>query len=911
MPELRDGGFFLRTKLHRPTVTAEHLHRTELFARLHFDHHRPLILVSAPAGYGKSTLISCWLETSAPPNAWLSLDESDNDFRQFLHYFLTAIDQIWPNSCGRTRAMLQGAILPPLALVVDSIISEVDQINHHFVLVLDDYHQISNKKVHFLISRLVQRFCVTLSLVLIGRRDPPLDLTTLRAKGTITEIRIRDLRFSLQETGALLEKLLGDPVETAVAALLQEKTEGWVIGLYLSVLSLKHHDDFRAQLTKLPMEVSRLMDHVIEEILNQKPLAVQQMMVKSSIFNRFCAALCDTVCRPDPSLTDGINGNEFLMMLKTENLFVISLDGEGEWYRYHHLFQVCLHRHLKKLFRPEEIARVNARACFWFADQGLADEAISHALESNNPGFVVNLIKRHRQDIINREQWFQLDRWLRRFPPGYQEHDAELLLSKAWLYQRQGRYRQFFTTLDKIESQLAAADKQPAGQALIRAEFQVLRSFQYLLLGQPVLAETAAREAFGSLPVDSYSARGFALLILAAALQMRGLEEKSRWEVHTRLSEEASQPVFTTMLLAALCFTDWIAADLRSLKLVATQLLKHGEKHSLPETSHLGSFFLGVMHYRQNNLALAARYLEQIVANPMVGELAIPNIINYCQSSFALSSTYWGLGRLEEAIEVADSLISYMLESANSELLAMSQAFRADLALRMGHLAEAELWAQKCTDRLLTPGFRFYAPQCTLPRLLLARNTSASVSEAEELLSQLYRFHAALHNTCVLLEIVALQSLVFAAQGDMAKALHALREMLVLAEPGDVVRPFLDHGAAMAAIVDRLCEDNPALHFARHVRHCFIAEKGEPYHRRTEDKLMARPAPSGLMKIPLTNREIEVLKLLEGGISNNELAKNLYISPETIKRHLSTIYGKLNVKNRLEAVLRAKSIGIL
>jgi LuxR family transcriptional regulator, maltose regulon positive regulatory protein len=266
---------------------------------------------------------------------------------------------------------------------------------------------------------------------------------------------------------------------------------------------------------------------------------------------------------------------------------------------------------------------------------------------------------------------------------------------------------------------------------------------------------------------------------------------------------------------------------------------------------------------------------------------------------------------LEEAIEVADSLISYMLESANSELLAMSQAFRADLALRMGHLAEAELWAQKCTDRLLTPGFRFYAPQCTLPRLLLARNTSASVSEAEELLSQLYRFHAALHNTCVLLEIVALQSLVFAAQGDMAKALHALREMLVLAEPGDAVRPFLDHGAAMAAMVDRLCEDNPALHFARHVRHCFIAEKGEPYHRRTEDKPMARPAASGLMKIPLTNREIEVLKLLEGGISNNELAKNLYISPETIKRHLSTIYGKLNVKNRLEAVLRAKSIGIL
>jgi LuxR family maltose regulon positive regulatory protein len=506
---------------------------------------------------------------------------------------------------------------------------------------------------------------------------------------------------------------------------------------------------------------------------------------------------------------------------------------------------------------------------------------------------------------MNREQWYHLNRWLQKFPPDFIQDHPDLLLAKAWVYQRQARYSELFDILDRLVDTISTSNKKSTAGSILWGEVQALKSFQYYSTARAERSETAARDALNSLPARYHSARGFTHILLALALQMQGDPGQARRVVYDALQqEEASIAVYKTMLLAALCYANWIAADLNSLKLTAAQLLKHGQKHDLPETIAVGRFFTGIFHYQRNNLDLAERFLALVVGTSVVGELVIPSIVTYCQSSFALSLTYQAMGRAKEAREIIESVIGYMLETGNADLLEISQTFQADLALRQGHVAEADLWARCYTPKPLVPAYRFYTPHLTLPKVLLARRTTKSLRESDTFLSRIYDFYVPIHNTRVLIDVLVLQALLCAAQGDESKALEKLAAALGQAEPGGFIRPFLDPGPEMADLLGRLVKQNPALHYAGQILEAFGAEKTATSRDRSS-------IPDEALIEPLTNREIEILMILAKGVSNNEIAKRLFISPETVKRHLSTIYRKLDVKNRHQAVISAKSIGIL
>lgn len=352
----------LRTKLHRPPIDGAHLHREHLLDRLSQARHRPLSLVSAPAGYGKSTLVSCWLEACDVPGAWVSLDDNDNDLRLFLSYFVSAIQRIFPVACTETRSMLSVDPLPPVSVLARSLINELDRNEKAFVLVLDDYHLIRDQHIHKLIAELLHHPSVFMHLVLVGRRDPPLQLTALRAKGKMIEMRTRDLRFSLEETLVFLQQMTGAPVDSSDAAILEEKTEGWVTGLRLAVLSMRNHRDIKSSLTRLPMENRYVTDYIVTELLSHHPLPIQAWMLKTSVLSRFCAPLCDAVCGSDTdSGGSGLNGRELVELLENANLFVIPLDDERKWFRYHHLFQALLKRQLKQRLSAKEIVNLHKR----------------------------------------------------------------------------------------------------------------------------------------------------------------------------------------------------------------------------------------------------------------------------------------------------------------------------------------------------------------------------------------------------------------------------------------------------------------------------------------------------------------------------------------------------------------------
>ena len=804
----------LRTKLHRPQVDKSHLHRRHLLNKLDGGRHRPLTLVSAPAGYGKSTLVSCWLEARDVPSAWVSLDEHDSDPGVFLTYLFAAIQSIFPAIDHQPLSMLNAAQLPPIALLAASLIGELDRIEKEFVLVLDDYHHIRGKSVHELVAALLRHPPARMRLVLIGRRDPPLPLTSLRARDQMVEIRTQDLRFSLEETKAFLVQMTGGAVDNSVAAMLEERTEGWVTGLRLALLSRQDMADLKCRLADLPLENRYVMDYVITETLSQYPPAVQMHMLKTSVLHRLNASLCDAVCRSATDTdNDGLNGCGFLELAEKANLFIIPLDPEREWFRYHHLFRALLKRRLQQSLKAEVILDLHRRASAWFADHGFIEDALAHSHEGEDQEAAARLVKQNRHDIMNQEQWYRLNIWVQRFQADFIEEHPDLLLAKAWVYQRQARNTEFFAILDRLERTVFSHGPDYPDDAILRGELLTFKSLWYYSTAQGELSETAARQALNWLPADYYSVRGFAFLILSAALQMQGDIKRAHQVVREAMrNDDGAINTFKTAVLIAPCYTNWIAADLNSLKHSATQLLKYGRKNGLAETIDNGIFFNGVFHYQRNELDLAERLLAPVAGVIGAGKLGIPSLAACYQSSFTLSLTYQALGRAEEASRVIESVTDYMLETGNADLMELCQAFRADLALRQGRFAEADLWVRMHTPPPLAPVYRIYIPQLTLPKVLLTRRTVESLEKADSLLSEIQAYYESIHSTRVLIDVFVLQALVHAAQGDKSHAVGKLADALVLAEPGGFIRPFLDQGRRWRIFWTICCGKIPGNH---------------------------------------------------------------------------------------------------
>ena len=897
------------TKLHRPPVADDHLHRQGLLDRLTQRRYRPLALVSAPAGYGKSTLLSCWLESCDIPAAWVSLDKDDNNLRQFLSYFVAAIQSIFPVTCSETRAMLTATDLPPVSVLARSLINELEQIEKAFILVLDDYHFIQDKSVHAFIDKFLKHPPAAMHLVLATRRDPPLPLASLRAKGQMTEIRVQDLRFSLEEIVIFLQRVTGTSVDQSTAAILEEKTEGWVTGLRLAVLSLRHREDIKNVLIDLPDDNRYVMDYVVAEVLSQQSPDMQEYLLKTSILNRFCAPLCDTVCISNSvSSACEIRGQEFLQLLEKANLFIIPLDDEHQWFRYHHLFQNLLKRRLKQRFKPDEIDELHKLAGDWFAENGWIEEALAHALEGGDTEAATRCVAKNRYDAMSREEWHRLNRWLQILPSDIIKEKPDLLLLKAWVYQRQWRYSEVRRISDQIEDIISIKDMKSTADGIFYGEVQALRCFLHYLNAHGEQSETSARDALNRLPSQYHSIRGIALIVLALSLQMRGDLAQAHRVVYDALQQEDASIVnYKGMLLAALCFTNWIAADLRGLQLTAAQYLKHAQEHNLLESIAVGNYFAGIVHYERNELDLAESALA-----PVVNQNVIPTVINYIHSAFILSLTYQAQDLTNKATKVIESAADYMLEIGNTTLLEICMAFQAELALRQGRIAEADFWARNYNPEPLIPAARFYTPQLTLARILLAKGTADSQKKAHKLLSRLHDFFISIHSTNVLIDILILQALLHNARGDESEAVKKLMEAITLAKPGSFIRPFLDVGPKVADLLYHLVKQDPDQKYAEQILDAFSIEATGMGLDASDDLNRHRLSLSNRALVgPLTDREIEILLILAKGLSNNKIADRLLISPETVKRHLYNIYQKLKVKNRHEAIVQAKSLRIL
>ena len=893
----------IETKLYRPTLPVDMVRRPRLTSWLkRRQQSQPLTLVSAPAGYGKSTLISCWLESVDCPTAWLSLDEQDNDFEVFLRYFLAAIQTIFPNNLLETDALLASLPLPPVDAIANTLINEINQIGTFFILVLDDYHLIQEQTIHDLMNELLLHPQKNLHLVIGTRIDPPFSLVTLRGKGWLTEVRVPSLRFTQEESLCLFKKMTGAGIEESTLAEIDTKAEGWVTGLRMAALAMHHRIGREVFESKLSPNNRYVSEYLLSEILAKQAATLSDRLLKTSIPARFCADLCEVLCLPvansldDGSVEVNFTGKNFMEWLRNSNLFVIPLDDRNEWYRYHNIFREFLQQELVRQLGHDEIKRLHTIAGRWYAQNGLIDEAFYHLLPSGEISTAIELVAQHRYSMMNDVQWPRLENWLKMFQDNIIETSPELWMLKTWLAYQYGRWAELPALLEQLDVMLAdEPDQELVGR--LSGETHSLRSLIAYHRGNAEAALSEARMALELLPPELWIVRVHARLYLSGSLQMLGDEKGSFKACFDAFEVEQFQTRrFKAAMLMTVCHIYWLTADLHSIMQFAKQSIALCLETGYRQILGNSRYQLGRAHYQQDDLPAAEECFASVVAAPYQNYGTV-----YANSACGLGMTYQAQGREIEARQVAEDAIAFLLNTGNTSQLPLILALQAELALKQGNLASASQWAAKLDPvPPLLPMFQMLEPHLTLVKVWLAQNTPASQAKAGELLARLREYLVGVHNTRYLIETLAFQALLAQSLDDQEAAQEALEQALRLAQAGGFIRIFVDEGPEMARLFSQLKVDDDLRDYVGQIRSAF------PGLQQTQKALK-----QGELLDPLTDRELQILELLQERLSNKEIAAQLVISPGTVKGHTIKIYQKLDVKSRRQAVEKAISLGLL
>ncbi|MDX2465089.1 MAG: hypothetical protein QNK31_11345, partial [Porticoccus sp.] len=720
------------------------------------NRHASLTLLSAPAGYGKSTLVSCWLETLDSPTAWVSLDEYDNDLPFFMAYLLTAVNNIFPDTMTDTIALLNGAELPPIRVLINTLINELNQIETDYVLVLDDYHAIHNMDIHDVMSGLLRYPPPTLHLVITTRQDPPLDLLTLRAKSRLHEIRTLDLRFTQEEVATYMGKFLDNPLDVETIAILTKKTEGWITGIRLMRLSMRHVGQFDlkqfAQITQNHLIEEFLMSAIVDSLAPD----LQECLLKTAILDRFCADLCTAVCHTDTKPATSLEGDTIINILEESNLFIIPLDTHHKWFRFHHLFQELLLRQLEKTKGEAFIASLHSQASQWYAENDLIDEALRYALLAGDTEAAIALITQHRHELMNHEKWRQLERWLKQLPPAIIEEVPDLLMAQVWIdyyfwYDIAGIPQK----LDLLEDMLKSDSFDSATVNRITAEVLALRShYLYWMNLDGATGVATAQLALEHIPPEHECVLSTAILGMAASYQLLGNKRKAIQTLKKPLANGAFQSQSANgRLLFGLCIIYYPMGDLGNLQQVANQFLRLSEEYGLTWSVSFAHYFLGIAHYEKNELIAAEKHLSLLVQEAYQHPMQ-----NVFHSAYALALLYQAQRETKKVEQTAKFIADLASEKNNQFLLGLTDVLEAELALCQGKIVMATQWAKRYKPDQPKTIQRYFMPELTYIKVLLAGDSAAQREEATVRLTALEDHAKRIHADTLLIKTLTLQA---------------------------------------------------------------------------------------------------------------------------------------------------------
>jgi LuxR family maltose regulon positive regulatory protein len=912
----------LVTKLFIPPTRKELVHRPGLIKRLNNGLDRKLTLISAPAGFGKTTLVSEWVDTLALDAvaenqtefrvSWLSLDEGDNDPVRFLTYVIAALNRVEGIEVDLGQgalSMLQSPQPPPTDSILTSLINEIASIPDRIILVLDDYHILGSSPVDDVLTFLLEHLPAQLHLVIATRENPHLPLSRLRARDQLSELRAVDLRFTSTEVAKFLNQVMGLDLSKEDIAALETRTEGWIAGLQLAAISMQRRGDTTNFIQSFTGSNRLVLDYLIEEVLNRQPKDVQFFLLHTAILNRLTGSLCDAI-------TGQENGQEILGILEHTNLFIVPLDEERHWYRYHHLFSDLLRQRLK-LTISAEITVLHLRASAWYEQNGFVDEAIEHALRAEDFEKAARMIEKTIETVWVRSEDTKFQRWLNRLPVELVYSKPQICIFHAWHLYLFGQIEEAKKMLDTAEQVLVQSDhrinetspnggNQTAGiEALkLRGRAAVVRSVLVSFQGDVNGLINYAKQALEYLPKDDLAWRSTALMSLGDAYDFLG-EIASAYQVRLEALEVSKATGNVYMILFArlnLVFSLRDMGRLEQVQDICQQQIEVANQNGLSQTGVFGWLLAtwGGVLAEKNELDRALQLSEKGVK--LVEQSKDVIMLNWSYLRFIRILFYRGeLGDAEEIIQkMQQGSLQHDVYQWGSNRM---RAWQARIWLAKDKLEAAS----RCVNELELDSDGALSPLHTFDYLVLARVLLAQkhLEETSRLLQRLFDVAEAGEFILRMIENLILQALTFQAYGDQTQAMNRLEKALTLAEPGGFIRIFVDEGPPIASLLFE------ALH--RGIKPEYVSRLLKAFPTEVPEQVaisLTQDSQSGLLE-PLSERELDVLRLIAEGLTNSEIATRLVLSIHTIKTHTRNIYGKLDAHNRMEAVAKARALGVL
>jgi LuxR family maltose regulon positive regulatory protein len=890
----------IRTKLRPPFTRQELVPRPRLQARITEGLHRPLTLITAPAGFGKTTLVASSIAQSGTHVAWLSLDRDDNQVGRFLTYLVAALQENDPAIGGEAAQLAAASPQVPPEAILTHLVNDLERADTDTALVLDDYQFINHRATHEAVTFLLEHCPGTFHLVIVSRSDPPLPLARLRARGQLVELRAADLRFTAAEAAQFLNDTMALHLDAEAVAVLEERTEGWIAGLQMAALSMQGREDVAGFIQGFAGTHRFVMDYLLEEVLNREPEDVRAFLLQTAILTRLTGALCNAV-------TGGSEGQEMLERLEQRNLFLVPLDDERRWYRYHHLFADLLRARLHKS-ASYCAGELLSRAAGWCAREGQVDAAIGYALTAQDYERAAGLIASHWHHTANRGEIETVWAWLDALPEDTIQESAPLGLAYCWVLWLRGQ-------IGAIEPHLAAAENALDEAAIadfpeLPAHLAAMRSIVARHHNDFSAAVAFAKRALDLAPEDlplQAEAQLHTVIFLALASAYNGtgdlekavkaLPETIHWS--RRGENPAGVAGMTNWLVGIL----WMLGRLQAADEACREALSYLQERKMARLP-----VAGVLHIRMSEIYLERNDLEAAEASLSRGiELAkwsgrfdaVRNAVR------ALVRLRLARGDTSGALAAVEEAASTLGEQPSALRQAGLLAIKARILVRQGAVNEAARCVAE-TSRLAEQDQGRIGEQVALAafKVMLAQG------KLDEAIADLTRSLATAEDRGrrgAAIELHILRSRALAQRGDAQEARTDLKRALALAEPEGYVRVFLDEGQPMQRLLAQWLAhagDGRLRAYATHLLAQFDAELP-----KVEAKEKA--APTGDLVDPLSERELEVLHLIALGLTNKEIAEQLFIAVGTVKAHTSTIYRKLDVANRTEAAARARQLGLL
>jgi len=900
----------LTTKLFAPRPRAQRVARPRLTQRLTEGLHHTMTLISAPAGFGKTTLLSEWRETSAREAvaiAWVSLDKSDNDFTRFMTYVIAALQTIQPDLGAHAQALLS---TPPVTseAVLISLINDLAAFNGEIAVLLDDAHVIESQTVHEAIEFLLEHLPPHAHVIIASRTEPPLALARLRARNQLTEIHAADLRFTLDEATDFLQRVMKLDLPATDLAALIDNTEGWAAGLQLAALSLQQPTDRSRPLGPVSGNDRYILDYLVEEVLQRQTEDVQTFLLQTSILDRLTGSLCDAVMGHDAA-TGQTNSQATLEMLDRLNLFVVPLDTTRQWYRYHHLFNDLLRDRLAH-WQPDRSPQLHRNASAWFAEHGLPREAIQHALAAGDHDRAAQLIEPLARDLLGRNEAATLYAWLTALPSALVQARISLRLKLAWSQALTARLSEATETLDTLEAELnAGTTHEPwLSTEAARGEVFAIRATLAIRQGRLLEAGELLRTAWELVPADLVMLRSVIAANRGIAALFQGdLTTATPWFTQAiELSEAGHNP--RTALTAynnlgaiqALRGQLYAAADTyrRAVAYATENVTADPRQQAMTNMLHVG---LGEVLYEWNDLDAAEAEVRHGWCD---------SEDQVCDEQAQLAG-YLMLARLQQAHGNLDGAIAILNDgetfgqrcASQWAILCDVRTLRARYQLQHGDEAAVVRWAQAADlkldtapDQLSTRSSAFLV----LARLLAAQHNP----QALDLLARLITALDFSQHRGTQIEAQVVLALAQHQHGQTSAALASLQHALELAAPERYMRVFLDEGHLRPLLAELRLQ---------------LRSGGESLVVNHLERLLAAlavtaqstPVTSSSLLEPLNERELDVLRLIADGRSNHEIAQQLIVAVSTVKWHINNLYAKLNVHSRTLAIARARELGLL